>query len=104
MNTHLRTFVSVFALLYGHNCLFTIKECLQCGAVLARASDTMQTRNSLFYELLIRLFLHRESVCMCVRTVLCYHVSGNSDIHCVRMQGMKEEEYTLRTSLMKTAV
>ena len=51
---------------------------------------TMQTGNSLSYELLIRLFLHLESVCMCVRTVLCYHVSGNCDVHCVGMQGMKE--------------
>ena len=27
---------------------------------------------------------------MCLRAVLCYHVSGNCDVHCVRMQGMKE--------------
>ena len=65
---------------------------------------TTQTGNSLSYELLIRLFLHLESVCMCVRTVLCYHVSGNCDVHCVGMQGMKEVCTMLDISLMKTTV
>lgn len=66
---------------------------------------TMQTGNSVSCELLIRLFLHLESVCMCVRTVLHYHVSGNGgDVHCVRMQGMKEVCTMLDISLMKTTV